>query len=923
MSQIEAQFIEKKHSKDPASDFETLIAQAIDMVQRMTGHTWTDFNLHDPGVTILEQVCYALTDLAYKTDFPIEDLITDVHGFIHRAQHAFFEKGKILTGNAITINDFRKIILDEIEELDNVVLTPITSAHSTDFVKGLYKILIRVNSSAAERFESEPELKEQIKEKVVYQYLEHRNLSEDLIGIDMMEPQKIQLHADIIIKYSIAPEEILVSIYNKLESILNPKINFYSEKELLDNGMKTEEIYCGPLLKNGFIPDSELKPIDDDIDPIELNNAILQVDGVVFVQNIRINNESNAGKPFVLEKNHFPLLDIKTFFRNVHLYTDEYKIHLKENVFLDLINRTAHLRSQKRKTLMSRAGEVTIKMGNYRNPGKYYSLQNNFPINYGIGPEGISSKETDRRKAAALQLKGYLLFFEQIQANYLAQLSNISQLYSTDTGKSNGFSYFYQPLYGVPGIQELLSAYGTDKKEGLVSNWDEFTSHPENSYLKALGAAIETPEVFVKRKNQVFDHLLARFNKKLTGFPALQYYNLYIQGSNEERAAFIVQWKANILDNLVKISQNKIKAFNYFAKHHESSGFEKKAALYLHILHNNRRRLTSVFETGEVVFSSGKSGNIHQNEAYIFRNRGMDVLKYGINIENYKVGTSDNGKGEYIIIYKSPEDEKWSTISQHSTKEAAFEALNKLIVYLRKISVESEGLHVLEHLLLRPDLSQRSFGFRFYACPGDVLFQHSQWMDFEERENTLFRIKEASGAIGASTDKSHLPDGPPVSFQIKATGENSWETVNTEDFNNEARHEVRERLKVITAKLTKHDKDKTCMFPHFELIVRLPDGTIMPEDFYNLRLTIAMPAWPARFQDSEFRAFTENFLCSIAPAHLRLHFKWFSLSRMKKFEDLYFQWLELLKGQASHEEKNRLSANIATWLYEQNVGKQP
>jgi hypothetical protein len=194
-------------------------------------------------------------------------------------------------------------------------------------------------------------------------------------------------------------------------------------------------------------------------------------------------------------------------------------------------------------------------------------------------------------------------------------------------------------------------------------------------------------------------------------------------------------------------------------------------------------------------------------------------------------------------------------------------------------------------------------------------------MDFEERENVLFRIKEAAGVSQATAGENRLAEEPPVSFQIKASGENNWETVTTADFTDKGRIDVQERLKVIAARLTKHDNDKTCMYPHFHLLVRLPDGAIMPEDFYNLRLTIALPAWPARFQDSEFRAFTENFLSSIAPAHLRLHCKWFSPTRMKKFEDLFFQWLELLKKEAPYEEKNRLSATIATWLYEQNVGK--
>ena len=38
----------------------------IEEIQKLSGKIWTDFNLHDPGVTILEQLCYALTDLGVQ-----------------------------------------------------------------------------------------------------------------------------------------------------------------------------------------------------------------------------------------------------------------------------------------------------------------------------------------------------------------------------------------------------------------------------------------------------------------------------------------------------------------------------------------------------------------------------------------------------------------------------------------------------------------------------------------------------------------------------------------------------------------------------------------------------------------------------------------------------------------------------------------
>jgi hypothetical protein len=40
-------------------DFASLRQEALALIPRLAGENWTDHNSHDPGITILEQVCYA------------------------------------------------------------------------------------------------------------------------------------------------------------------------------------------------------------------------------------------------------------------------------------------------------------------------------------------------------------------------------------------------------------------------------------------------------------------------------------------------------------------------------------------------------------------------------------------------------------------------------------------------------------------------------------------------------------------------------------------------------------------------------------------------------------------------------------------------------------------------------------------------
>ena len=64
----------------PALDYAFLRAEGLAHVQRLSSLLWTDHNLHDPGITTLEILSYALTDLAYRTRFDTTDLMTGPDG---------------------------------------------------------------------------------------------------------------------------------------------------------------------------------------------------------------------------------------------------------------------------------------------------------------------------------------------------------------------------------------------------------------------------------------------------------------------------------------------------------------------------------------------------------------------------------------------------------------------------------------------------------------------------------------------------------------------------------------------------------------------------------------------------------------------------------------------------------------------------
>ena len=114
MSQIPVSIL-KKPDLRPAQDYYRLRKEGIGFIEQMGSRQWTDYNTHDPGITMLEALCYAITDLAYRTGKDIKDLLTKAvppKGADPFPDQAFFTAKEILTINPWNPNDFRRILID-------------------------------------------------------------------------------------------------------------------------------------------------------------------------------------------------------------------------------------------------------------------------------------------------------------------------------------------------------------------------------------------------------------------------------------------------------------------------------------------------------------------------------------------------------------------------------------------------------------------------------------------------------------------------------------------------------------------------------------------------------------------------------------------------------------------------------------------
>ncbi len=257
----------------PALDYENLRLQGMAWLEKLAGSAWTDFNAHDPGITILEQVCYALTDLSYRINFNMEDLLSqdgaDTYDSLYSAQ-------QILVANPVTLLDLRKLVID-VAGVNNAWIEAVTQSQPSVFylenpvldtdvavialtgdaavsplnVQGLYRVLIE--KSAALDKDSNAIVRE-VAERLHAQ----RSLGVDFDAIQVIETQAVQIQACVEIDPIANPDDVYVAILEKISAYLSPTVCFYTLEQCLAQGKAIDEIFDGPLLNHGFIDTQEL-----------------------------------------------------------------------------------------------------------------------------------------------------------------------------------------------------------------------------------------------------------------------------------------------------------------------------------------------------------------------------------------------------------------------------------------------------------------------------------------------------------------------------------------------------------------------------------------------------------------------------------------------------------------------------------------
>lgn len=714
-------------------DFERLRDEGIRLLQALAGDLWTDYNLHDPGVTILEQLCYGLTDLLYRTGFPVRDHLTGPDGRIDLEGQALHRPERVFPCRPTTPDDHRRAILDAVPGVENVWIDPWPGPEgrfpegsgavgvprgADPGPTGVHRIRVHLSHHAADP--------EAVRDQVRACYHAGRNLGEDLLPeVEVVDERHVHLGLRLEITGARAPEEILAHVF---EVVRREVAGVGGSRPDGSPPRTLEERLTGPLSARGMGPASPL-PEAGRVHVADLVARVRGVPGVAEVRELYLEGWGTDARSSLERVGGDGVLCLRIPDglpdpARVGLSRGGRPVPLSASLFQEKVR---ELSDAERHGALDRKAASTlyrIPEGRNRDAAPYRSIQEHFPAVYGVNRFGLPASATEEERARVAQLKAYLVPMEQLLANRMEGIRDLRRLFSTsDPG---GPTYRYEVLDDdrVPAVSQLWREEPAPVLDEVLHGFDGLDRRWE-------------------RRSRLLDHMLAVFGERFDPAPVLRLQDAY--GPEGTREA-VVRAKTALLRSVVEAGRDRGGGVDSTRLVWGASpgpdgtgnvsGFGRRVALLLGFRDTGVRSLVAPLERaglrlvphqrveeawegwgapgtgdGDARFRPVPPGGpsspeeLREGGAEGGGSLGVDVLSdllfaRGIDPAGYRVGRVE---GRHTVVFRPDGDARGWRIGDFDTQGEAEKAARRFRRRLLDLNLACEGLHVVEHVLLRPE----------------------------------------------------------------------------------------------------------------------------------------------------------------------------------------------------------------------------
>jgi hypothetical protein len=536
--------------------------------------------------------------------------------------------------------------------------------------------------------------KSEVRAAAVERLHAQRNLCEDVVHVCDLVPEDVAICADVELRPEADTDEVHAEILYRIHHHVSPSVRFHSLDELRARGRTIDEIFDGPPLDHGFIDGEELQALRRrcEIRASDLVQIIMDVDGVIAIRSLKLLKRSEPGRfeewilPLSPDRSRIavfrafpPAADPEPFGSKLTFYKRGLPYYTNRRTVEPLFNqkKAADIEAK----LKVRQKTLAVPAGEWRNPGEYEPMQNELPGTYCVGRIRVPPSDP-LRQAQSRQLKAYLMFFEQMLANYLAQLAHVGDLFTwRDVGAR---TYFTQQVAGIVDFADL----------------DYSASRGHGSFRDALQAIVETPAAAEERRLRFLEHLAARYAEEFEEYTRLM--------RTLAPVSRLVAHKRDFLGDYPALSANRGGGFDWRWPDVPGNvaGYQRRLYRLLDIDPVERRHLAGhrfeIDDTGPAeapwLFELSDEDGI-----VVFRSKGCETkasiealldlaLRLGGDPANWVAAAPDT----HALVRRCGEDETPDDIGR--TTAAA--DLDAVIAQFARYG-GSEGFHVIEHVLLR------------------------------------------------------------------------------------------------------------------------------------------------------------------------------------------------------------------------------
>lgn len=652
-------------------DFAALQKAGLAFVQELSGNHWTDYNAHDPGVTILDQLCYALTDLAYRSALPHEDYLAAADGAIDLRRHALHLPQDVFPSEPVTDDDWRRLLYDRVPEIDDVWFD--------DRGAGLVDIKLKacddpganVATAAVRRI-----------------FAADRALCQDIARVVVLRTRDFYLSGDIEVRSMRDAAEVYADIVFQCAQQVGSGLRLHDYAQAAGDAPALDELFSGPFTEHGLIRAEGRRHAHAAISTLRLIGVIRGIEGVRKVHRLEVLDEHGRpldSDPADLPDGEVPRIPLDQQDRgrlNLHFMSkseaelgadDEGRqdgAPARSNAALRDAARP-HLNKLRfeRRTVRERQASLEHLVLEPRGAGKpldhYYSIQHQFPAIYGINAYGVPASAAPETRAAARQLKAYLYIFEQAMANYVHGLANIGQLFSIQRNARR--SYYTRPITDdmLPDIEALYT----------------MAPHEIAGKLDEIRQCFDPHE---DRRDRVLDVMLAMYGERYTQ-QSLRKFNFYFSARQDMRA-WLLENKRAFLVRIAAIGKHRAAGFRYDLPAWNTdnvSGAHRKIAILLG-LHSLRccRPLCDVLRRHGLRIVDGGDADGASFDQLLER------------LES-RAATPELRVPREVLHQAFPHDGDSAPADVTALTPAQKRRL-------RLLNMKSEGFHLIEHTLLRP-----------------------------------------------------------------------------------------------------------------------------------------------------------------------------------------------------------------------------